>query len=108
MRELRFIVREQYLEKNPNCDFEGLVSGAKGYFRVRFAFSREWKDLKKVAIFRTRNVKKYVPITTPTISIPDEIVDQTTYYISVYGSSQSYDLTTNEVAIIQKRNGLNH
>lgn len=107
MRTLRFIVEELRLKKDPECDFTGLVSGTRGYYKARFAFSREWKGLKKVVIFSTRDDKKFIPIFNDAIEIPKEITDNSTYYVSVYGKSDEYELTTNLVTIFQRKGGVN-
>lgn len=106
-RVLSFIVEGQSIKKDPNCDFTGLVSGTKGYYQARFGFDREWRDYKKIAIFRTREITKYVPIINGTCQIPDEVTDHIMYYVSVVGKLKDLSIPTTEIAIRQNRGGGN-
>lgn len=38
MRTLKFIVDEQIIRQDPNCDFSNLVPGSKGYLQAYFHF----------------------------------------------------------------------
>lgn len=51
MRTLKFIVTGQHIEKDPACDFSGLVAGTENYLQAEFAFSDEWAGRKKAATF---------------------------------------------------------
>ena len=51
MRTLKFIVEDQIIRPDPNCDFSGLVPGTKGYLKAEFAFSKAWDEYVKVAGF---------------------------------------------------------
>lgn len=103
MRTLKFNVDGQLIRKNENCDFTGIVSNTKGYFEVEFSFSKEWKELNKVAVFRTRTTKKYCPLFDNKCSVPDEITESITYWVSVCGVGTDVTLTTTEVPVLQKK-----
>lgn len=51
MRELKFIVKQQRIRKDPDCDFSNLVAGSKGYLKAAFRFSPDWSGCKKAASF---------------------------------------------------------
>ena len=51
MRTLKFIVTGQHIEKDPICDFSGLVPGTENYLQAEFVFSDEWAGRKKAATF---------------------------------------------------------
>lgn len=107
MRTLKFDVDGQLIRKDENCDFTGIVSNTKGYYEAGFSFSREWKDLNKVAIFRTRTTKKYCPLFDSKCEIPDEITESITYWVSVYGEGNGIVLTTTEIPVVQKKGARN-
>lgn len=51
MRVLRFIVNDQIIERDPDCDFSGLVPGTSGYLMAEFSFSPAWKNCVKIVEF---------------------------------------------------------
>lgn len=106
-RVLSFIVEGQSIKKDPNCDFSGLVTGTKGFYQAKFTFGKEWKDYKKIAVFRNRQVTKYVPIMNGVCEIPDEVVDSMLYYVSIIGKSGSTSIPTIEVSVRQNKGGAN-
>lgn len=52
MRSLNFFAMGQNLQKDPTCDFSGLVKGSKGYLQAHFSFDAEWTGCGKVAVLR--------------------------------------------------------
>lgn len=106
-RVLSFIVEGQQIKKDPACDFTGLVSGTKGYYQAKFTFDREWKDYKKIAVFKTRNEAKYLPILNGMCNIPDEITSSMTYRVSVVGKNKDQSIPTTEILIRQNKGGSN-
>lgn len=106
-RVLSFVVEGQSIKKDETCDFTGLVSGTKNYYKARFTFDNSWKEYKRVAVFRNRQITKYVPIISETCEIPDEITESLLYYVSVVGVLGDVSLPTTEVFVKQKRGGAN-
>ena len=106
-RDLDFIVTNQRIEKDRDCDFSGIFSGTKGYLRCRFSFSREWEGLSKAAIFKCGNSVRYAPIVNNECMIPNELTDFLRIKIAVAGKSPELTLTTNSATIIQQEGALN-
>lgn len=104
MRTLRFIVNEQILEADPNCDFSGIVPGTDGYLKAEFSFSPEWNGCIKVARFYSIMGREYEPQILKdgkSCMIPAEALKNRTFKIEVLGRRDSFTLTTNKVAISQ-------
>lgn len=55
MRILKFIINGQIIEKDPFCDFSGLVAGCKELY-AEFSFSPEWRGNKKFFEFMLKFV----------------------------------------------------
>lgn len=102
-RVLSFNIEGQKIVKDPNCDFSGLVSGTKGYYRAKFSFDHSWRDYKKIAVFRTTKEKKYIPIVQGECQVPDEITSSLLYYVSIIGVEGDKTIPTTEVAVRQYR-----
>lgn len=51
MRTLKFVVTGQQIQKEPSCDFSGLVAETENYLKAEFTFSSEWYGKKKAATF---------------------------------------------------------
>ena len=106
-RALSFVVEGQKIKRDDNCDFSGLVAGTKNFYEAKFMFDSSWEDYKKIVVFRAKDVLKYVPLTTDSCMIPDEIVEALIYYVSVVGINGDVSLPTTEVFIKQMRGGAN-
>lgn len=101
MRTLDFIVNAQLLSKNPECNFEHVVSGTSGYLTAHFTFSSEWDDCVKCASF-WRGGKEYaVLLRNDMCSIPPEVLTGATFKVCVVGQCENYRITTNRVVIRQ-------
>lgn len=104
MRTLNFIVDKQLIRPDPNCDFSGIVSGTKGYLRAEFSFSKEWEDCRKVAVFKkTINEECYAPLIGNACMVPDDVLSQKKFRVSVIGEKDQYRITTNRTEV--KQNG---
>ena len=51
MRTLKFIITAQNVQKDPDCDFTGIVAGTQGYLQAEFSVSGEWAGCRMAAIF---------------------------------------------------------
>lgn len=51
MRLLKFNVNTQHIQKDPSCNFTGIVAGTQDYLKAHFTFSPEWQDCIIVASF---------------------------------------------------------
>lgn len=104
MRTLKFIVHDQIVERDPECDFSGLVPGTDGYLQASFSFSPEWNGRVKVAAFYSLLGKEYPPQILEdgrTCVIPAEALKRRIFKIQVVGQNASNRLTTNRLEICQ-------
>lgn len=104
-RLLSFVVEGLTIKKDPNSDFTNLISGTSSYYIARFLFDSSWKDMKKVAVFRSASVTKYVPIIGNICAIPDEVTASLIYRVSVIGKTEDTTVQTKEVVIRQSKGG---
>lgn len=106
MRTLKFIVEDQIIKQDPNCDFEGLVPGTEGYLRAEFSFSPEWDGCGKVAGFYSIMGHEYEPQLLSdgkSCMIPTEALAKKAFKISILGlrRKDSFKITTNKVTVNQ-------
>lgn len=102
MRSLIFFAMGQNLQKEPTCDFTGLVRGSKGYLQACFSFDAEWNGCGKVAVF-TRLGKKYaVKLSADTCMIPEEALSYSRLHVHVIGVRDGFRIQTNDIEIEQE------
>lgn len=105
MRTLKFIVDDQIIKPDPECDFNSLVPGTKGYLRAEFSFSKEWSNCVKVATFFTPRGVEFSPQIIKdgrTCIIPEEILVRRIFKIQVIGKDISGKvMTTNKLEVCQ-------
>lgn len=106
MRKLKFIVDDQTLSQDSNCDFEGLVPGTNGYLQAEFAFSPEWNGCVKVVSFYSVLGKEYTPQLLKdgkSCTIPAEALTKRVFKLRVTGKNKDGStIVTNKLAISQK------
>lgn len=101
MRTLIFQVTAQKIEKDPDCDFSGIVAGTSGYLRAKFRFSPEWQGLVKVAIFYSPGEEYPVKLENDECTIPSEALKWRLWSVSVLGGKKGYRLPTGKVEVKQ-------
>lgn len=105
MRILKFVVHDQIIEKDPECDFENLVPGTEGYLRADFSFSPEWDGCVKAAAFYSMMGTEYPPqflIKGTYCIIPAEALKRREFKIQVIGKgTDGKRLTTNKLVVSQ-------
>ena len=106
MQTLSFIVDGQILEKDPKCDFSGLIPGSDNYLKAKFTFSSEWNGLLKVIGIWSRLGAEYPPQVLEndgTFLIPAEVLESKYFKIQVIGKRKgdTFKLTTNKLEICQ-------
>lgn len=95
MRTLRFIVRAQRIEKDPECDFKGLVSGSEGYLQAEFKTDDAWKGCALAAEF-TMGGKPYgAPVRGNVCDIPPEALTGRLIGVRLVGKRTGYCISTN-------------
>lgn len=104
MRILKFIVEDQIIKQDPNCDFSKLVPGSEGYLFAEFVFSPVWEGAVKVATFHSPMGREYPPqaiYDTNRCMIPAEALTHKKFKVGVIGKKGNIRLTTNKVTVIQ-------
>ena len=102
MRTLKFKVDKQIINKDPTCDFTGLVAGTEGYLQAEFSFSSEWDGCIKVADFSCRG-KECPPqvLENNKCVIPNEALIERTFSVRIIGKRKNLKLTTNKAVVVQ-------
>ena len=104
MRTLRFIVDDQIIKQDPNCDFTNLVPGTEGYLHAYFSFSPAWNNCLKVAAFHSPMGKEYPPQVLKDghmCVIPAEALKFRKFCIKIIGKKDGYRINTNTITITQ-------
>lgn len=104
MRTLRFIINEQIVEEDPNCDFSGIVPGTEGYLQAEFFFSPEWNGCVKAAKFSSVMGREYETVILKdgkSCVIPAEALKHKSFRIRLLGRRDNFTLTTNNVTVCQ-------
>lgn len=106
MRTLKFIVEDQIIKQDPNCDFSGLVPGTEGYLKAEFSFSSEWVGFAKVIGFFSVMGTEYEPQKLSDDSscmIPAEALARHKFKIQVMGRRRDgVKIKTNKVTVCQE------
>lgn len=101
MRVLKFDVSGQSIKKDPDCNFDGIVKGTKGYLQAEFTFDKEWDGCKIAAVF-TKYGKEYAaPLKNNVCEIPDEALTYKEFSVKVVGVRNDYRITTNSEKVMQ-------
>ena len=104
MRTLKFIVEDQIIKKDPNCDFSNLVPGTEGYIRAEFSFSNDWAGCKKVAAFYSNLGHEFelqILEDGKTCLIPKEALQKEKFSIRVIGRAKNLKIITGKITVIQ-------
>lgn len=105
MRTLKFDVNHQHIQKERSCDFNGLVTGSRGYLRAEFTFSPDWAGCAKAASFWVGNVEHSMLLENNACMIPDEVAQETVFYVEVTGKRDKMLFATDRVKVEQKARG---
>ena len=101
MKVLDFNIVGQTIQRDPECDFSGLVAGSRGYVHARFRFSSDWAGCKKVATFSAKGKDHHVPLIHNTCEIPAEALTGATVRVKVTGRREGFEIITDTVAFAQ-------
>lgn len=105
MRTLKFIVEDQIITRDPECDFNDLVPGTEGYLRAEFSFSSEWAGCVKAATFFSMMGTEYPSLLLENgryCMIPAEALKRRIFKVQVTGKGKgSKLLKTNKLMVIQ-------
>lgn len=103
MRTLKFIIIAQNVQKDPDCDFSGIVAGTEGYLQAQFNVSKEWAGCRMAAVFRCLGKEYAQPVKNGRCEIPADALEWDYFGVRVVGERENYRITTNEIKIRQER-----
>ena len=104
MRTLSFNVKNQIIERDPSCDFSGLVAGTKGYVDAKFTFSSDWDGCAIVVGFYSKDDVDLPPSVLSkdgTCHIPPEALARHEFKIRVFGKKNGCFITTRPISVKQ-------
>lgn len=103
MRTLKFIVKNQKLQKDKDCDFSKIIKGSKGYLRLFFSLPEEWKKLNIAVSFyrRGREIDAKI-LENGYCDVPDSVSNFNHFSISLTGAKKGYRITTEKITIDQE------
>lgn len=107
-RVLKFIVKNQKIIKDKECDFTGLVAGSQGMLKAQIEFSREWEGMNKIVVFTMLGQIKMEKLDKYGVCIiPSDVLKYNKFYVSVVGEIKGKDgnrrrLRTDSVKVNQK------
>ena len=102
MRVLRFIVKGQSLQKDPNCDFSGIVRGSKGYLIAEFIPDASWRGCTIAASFWHFDKEYAVLVRNGKCEIPPEALHGFSVGVSLVGIKTGYRICTNRAKFEQE------
>lgn len=101
MRVLKFIVNGQSLQKDPNCDFSGIIRESIGYLVAEFSFDSAWKDCTIAASFWHFGEEHAVLVQNNRCMIPDEALRGFSVGVTLRGVKKGYSISTNKAIFEQ-------
>lgn len=105
MRVLRFIVEDQVVTPDPQCEEFGKLILGGGDIRLDFYFSKEWRERIKVAAFYSAMGKEYesqVIKNGRSCMVPAEALEKREFKVQIYGrTSDSGVYKTNKLTVRQ-------
>ena len=102
MRELKFKVSGQKIQKDPSCNFRGIIAGTKNYLVASFSFSADWSNTVKVAVFKRLNKEYPAKIVNGRCNIPEEALTWRNFSVYVVGQRKDMRIKTNTVMVEQE------
>ena len=104
VRTLVFNVKNQIIQKEPSCDFSGLVANTSGYLKAKFVLSDAWDNCAKVAGFFSKDDQEFPPCVLDennSCEIPSDALKYHEFKIRLYGKRDNYMITTQPITIKQ-------
>ena len=105
MQTLKFIIKGQSIEIDPENNANSLVPGTEGYVLAEFTFSKEWDKCAKVAAFYSNLGREFEPQILndgKLCVIPKEALSLSIFKVKVFGKKDDYTICTNKVTVHQK------
>ena len=104
MRTLKFIVNNQSITPDPQCDFSNITPGTEGHLTAEFTFSKDWNGYVKAATFYSLMGTEYTPQILKdgkSCVIPAEALKRRVFKIQVFGKKGDVKIQTNRITVKQ-------
>ena len=101
MRVLKFIVNGQSLQKDPNCDFSGIIRESIGYLVAEFSLDSAWKGCTIAASFWHFGEEHAALVQNNRCMIPNEALRGFSVGVTLRGVKKGYSISTNKVMFEQ-------
>lgn len=101
MRVLKFLVNGQFLQKDPNCDFSGIIRESIGYLVAEFSFDSAWEGCTIAASFWHFGEEHAALVQNNRCMIPDEALRGFSVGVTLRGVKKGYSISTNRVMFEQ-------
>lgn len=104
MRVLKFIVNNNTIMQDPECDFSGLFPGKEKKVMAKISFSSEWDNSVKVVAFWSILGAEYPPQILSddnTCMIPVEALQRPAFKLQIFGKVKNKKLETTKLSVYQ-------
>lgn len=101
MRDLRFKVSGQTIEKDSGCDFTGIAKGTDNWLNLVFSFDASWSGMAKVVCMRNSDGSETNRVINGKVSVPASVTGGKFFSITVYGKKSGQLVSTNKLFIDQ-------
>ena len=102
MRTLVFNVKAQRIEKDPACDFKGIVAGSNGYLEAKFNVDAAWRGCRLAADFIVGDTPHGVKLEGGVCKIPADALTGPVVGVRLKGMRRDYAISTNVVSFRQE------
>ena len=102
MRDLRFKVSGQTIEKETGCDFTGIASGTDNWLNLVFSFDASWAGMAKVVCMRDSNGAETNRVVNGKVAVPSSVTDGKFFSIQIYGK-QACIMNSLKMIITERR-----
>lgn len=101
MRNLRFKVSGQLIEKDSGCDFAGIAKGTNEWLNIVVSFDATWAGMAKVICMRDSNGAETNKVLNGSVTVPSSVTSGNFFSIQIYGKKNGKLVSTNKLFIDQ-------
>lgn len=98
---LRFTVKHDILKKDLTTPFNEMHVGSLVSYIAEFKMDESWNGYSCIACFANSRKQAFVPIISGKAEIPNDILSDKKFSVSVIGQKNGKRLSTNENQVIQ-------
>ncbi len=101
MRNLRFKISGQQLEKDSGCDFIGIAKGTDEWLNIVMSFDATWAGMSKVICMRDSDGNETNKIVNGSVTVPNSVTGGDFFSIQIFGKKDGKLVSTNKLFIDQ-------